>query len=361
MINKNYEVKVYSDLKQLSTQWSAFEKISFSYCFQSYDWVNNWISTIGNELRYKPKIVIVKDKDGQILMILPLALKKYYNLTILSWIGGDYGSGLYSNNFYSNINKNTFLYIWEIILKKINHYDLIYLSSQPLHINSLENPFVKFFTNYPYHALSHQISLNNNWDLFKKNIKKKLLKDTERQQKRLEKIGKIKFKIANSENMISFTEKMIILKSAQYNFRGVKNQFSNKKNTLFYRDFKIKHSSNLIVHVSHLVVDKSIIATHWGIIDNLNKVLYYLMPAYDNKWSKYSPGRVHMIELIKWCINNDIKLFDMTGGNEPYKLDWGNQNMNLYNYLSSKTLSGFLLMCVLKIRNIKKRKALAKR
>jgi len=361
MIYKNYKIKVYSDLEQLRHQWIEFEKISFSYCFQSYDWVNNWISTIGNELGYIPKIAIVKNKDGEILMILPLALRKSYKLTILSWIGGDYGSGLYSKNLYSYINKNSFLCIWGQILKNIKKYDLIYLTSQPFFISSLENPFVKFFNNYPYHALSHQICLGNDWDSFKKNIKKKLLKDTERQQKRLANIGRVEFKIANKENMISFTEKMIFLKSAQYKLKGVENQFINKQNTLFYKNFKINDSSNLIVHVSHLLVDKSVIATHWGIIDNLNKVLYYLMPAYDNIWSKYSPGRVHMIELIRWCINNNIKLFDMTGGNEPYKLDWGNQNMNLYNYLSSSTLAGFLFKCFLKLRNIRRRKNIVKR
>ena len=68
------------------------------------------------------------------------------------------------------------------------------------------------------------------------------------------------------------------------------------------------------------------------------------MPAHNNEdWGKFSPGRLLMIDLLKWCINNDIKIFDMTGGNEPYKLIWSNNKISLFNHLKPVTFIGKII------------------
>ena len=360
-MNQKFDIKIFDSTDLISQKWVDFENVSFYHCFQSFDWVDHWLSTIGKKLNYNPQFVFVMTEENQILMILPLAIKRTFNFKMLCWVGGDYGCGLFSKDFYEKINKKSFLWIWKEILKKIKRYDIIYLSSQPFLINSFENPFIKYLNCYPHHSLSHQIAIDGDWKSLKIDIRKKLLKDTERQLNRLNKIGKIEFKVAESNNILPFTEKMIEQKSMQYDLTKVENQFKNESSINFYKNLKFINSQNLLIHVSVLFIDHSIIATHWGVIDTYNKIIYYLMPAYDNKWSKYSPGRIHMIELIKWCIKNDIKLFDMTGGNEPYKFEWGNRTMDLYNFLESSTIYGLILKWMIKYKYFQKRRIFAKR
>ena len=50
------------------------------------------------------------------------------------------------------------------------------------------------------------------------------------------------------------------------------------------------------------------------------------MPGQDTtNFSKYSPGRLLLLELFQWAFSNNIEVFDFTGGNEPYKKHWSNQ------------------------------------
>ena len=119
----------------------------------------------------------------------------------------------------------------------------------------------------------------------------------------MKKIGNIKFEIAkNLDEARIFTNKMILQKSSQYARTGVDNQFDNKGYKNFYFELNKYAFYKKLIHLSSLKVDSEIIAVHWGIIDKKNRTLYYLMPSNDfANWSKYSPGRILMIYLLKWC------------------------------------------------------------
>ena len=131
---------------------------------------------------------------------------------------------------------------------------------------------------------------------------------------------------------------MIKQKSRRYIETGSWDMLSIKEYKNFYLNLERKLGELGNIHVSYLSLDKKIIATHWGILDRKNSILFYLMPSHDNiKWSKYSPGRLLMIELLKWCEQNKIKILDMTSGNELYKIVWSNKNMTIHNFLDSIT------------------------
>ena len=43
----NYEIKVFSELNsELKAYWQNLEAKSNGYCFQSYDWVENWMNNL---------------------------------------------------------------------------------------------------------------------------------------------------------------------------------------------------------------------------------------------------------------------------------------------------------------------------
>ena len=312
----------------------------------------HWQKTIGENTGCKPCTVEVRDKNNKLLMLLPLSIQKKFGIRVLTFSGGDYSCGLFCNDFYNYFDKSSFSNVLKMIIKKIKAIDLVYFSSQPEIIGSLKNPIINFLSVYPYHAKSHQIILNDSWGQYKETIKKKIIKDTERQERRLKQKGKLVFEIAhNTTDIKCYTNIMIEQKSQQYKLTGVQNQFVNSYSKDFYIDLLPNNSKSISPHVSVLKIDSHIIATHWGILDTKNNMLFYLMPAHEhNNWSKYSPGRLHMIELLKWCVKNKIKIFDMTGGNEKYKLVWANNQLNLFNYLQPITFFGFIISIIIKIK-----------
>jgi len=81
------------------------------------------------------------------------------------------------------------------------------------------------------------------------------------------------------------------------------------------------------------------IATHWGIVHQ--RRYYWLMPSFaSGKLAVYSPGRILQENLMQWCIANKISLFDFTVGAEQYKKVWCDKRLDIYEYVSSKSLMG---------------------
>ena len=49
---------------------------------------------------------------------------------------------------------------------------------------------------------------------------------------------------------------------------------------------------------------------------------YYLRPAFDPQYSKYSPGHIHIFYLIQASFSNGVKEFDFCRGDSSYKSIW---------------------------------------
>lgn len=326
----------------LENIWNEFEINNYSYCFQNFYWLKNWYFKLKEE--NKPAIYnFLIFQNDKLLMILPLCVIKKNNTKILSWQGGDradFMCGLFSRNF--SLKKNEFLNIWNEILKKIEEYDIIYLYKQPKKIEKLNNPFTEFLKCVPNNYAS-SIILENNYDLFlEKNIKSKFISDTNRRINKLKKEGEIKFEIYNNYEKDNLNLKVKLLlneKIKRLQALKLKNPFNSEARN-FYESFDDKLFKNGLIHFSNLLINNKIISSHWGIVHK--KKFYHLLPTIlDNSYYKFSPGRIHIQELIKWSIKNNLEKFDFTIGPEDYKKDWINNEELLYSYLKLKNFSKF--------------------
>lgn len=69
-------------------------------------------------------------------------------------------------------------------------------------------------------------------------------------------------------------------------------------------------------------------------------ILFFAITGFDIDFSKYNVGTVHLMELFKWCFDNDIKTFDFSKGHYAYKARWGDSKYSFENhiYYDSKSL-----------------------
>jgi hypothetical protein len=72
-----------------------------------------------------------------------------------------------------------------------------------------------------------------------------------------------------------------------------------------------------------------------GYLDSNNKYSYS-MPTYNAAYSKYSPGKVFLYELINAVFENGINCFDMGRGSEPYKSWVTDQQSILFSIKTNK-------------------------
>ena len=75
---KNITIKIYDNYDLIKDEWIAFQDISHSFSFQTYEWVSTWYSTIGLDRKSKIQIVKVSLKDEIIIQF-------YLRNPLLQW------------------------------------------------------------------------------------------------------------------------------------------------------------------------------------------------------------------------------------------------------------------------------------
>ena len=345
---KNYEIKIFDSFsKELVNNWSEFEIKSSHHIFQTLKWQKLWYEK-QQEYKYKIKnCIIFVYEDNKLIMILPLNIKNYYSIKILSWSGfpfSDYNIPLIIKD--NQFQKDDFKIIWNNILKKIQNFDCIVLANQPENIFNKKNPF--------YHFLYNKINNEYNGIELKKefHIKKNELDNIRYQVNRLEKIGKLEFKIARDLNeKKKVLEYIIQHKSKQYINTKAWNLFKEKFNT----DFFIL--SNLALedkaYITYMEIDKKIIAAHSGYV--YENTYYYLFPVYDIEYKKYSPGKILLKKIIEDSKLNLLNYFDLTIGTENYKRNYSNNTQYSAIFLHSINLKGSFFIFLLKLKEFFKK------
>lgn len=354
MDRKNYKIEIFSrPNEKLKKNWQDFEKKSFGYCFQTYDWFENWTKNFRSSENDILCVAVVSNQD-KILLILPLEIIKRYNLKILQWLGdkhADYFSPIICKDF--NLSKDDFNDLWRQIRESIPTFDLIFFMKQPKLIENTKNPFVFFLKNHRDSSI-YNILLPKTWNEYSQNIlKKKFRTQNLRSKKLLKKLGKISFKIIYKQSeKINYISELFIQKNKQLRSASSTSFFDNK-DINFYKGFEDCNLRTIKTHISYLKLDGKLIAAHWGIVHK-NR-FYYLVPSLDAKdLSKYSPGRLLISLLIKWSISKRIDIFDFTLGDENYKKSWSNNGSQLYNYVYLNSFKGFFLFMLLKTKLVVK-------
>jgi len=342
------DIVVYSRFnEELKHIWEKCEKNAVMMTpFHSYAWLSHWYQTIGGPiLSVEPQIVSLKNNENTIA-ILPLCIRNSFGIQILEWLGGantDYMGPLvepkYSNHL---INQN----YWDLIKSKINNYDIIHFQKQTKWSMELMGKI-----GCSDNMISHKAILKPTWDEYYLTVKKRIRSDSKRQRNRLNKIGYVRFVIAESANeKKNIIKRMIAQKSRQYKETGVKDMFAINKYQDFYIELADINSLIINIHCAALKVGNITIATHIGLVHE--NTFYYLMPAYEGgDWRKYSPGRLLLLELLQWSIEEGLQSFDFTSGEEAYKKDWCDSENKIYSFIKANTFKGIAYYKFLMIKN----------
>lgn len=337
----DYDIKIFTNLDlEIKEYWQKLEKNCHCYCFQSYDWFQNWFNCYRkNNKDFNLNVVAVLNKN-EIFCILPLEIKNYGRLKILQWASNkltDYNSPILSENF--KYNEKIFKDLWKKIVKASPKFDLIYLQRQPKNIEKCANPFVDFLKNYKQ-SKYYYISLPKSWKKYSENVlKKKFLNDNLRSKRLLKKIGKIKYRVEkDKKEKIKYIDDIIKQKNTRLISQGT-NIIFNERDINFYKGFENMNLNNIKTHTSALIMNNEIISMNWGILHK--KRYYYLLPSMKNgNFEKYSPGKLLISILIKWSISKKFKIFDFALGEETYKKRWSNESEYLYAHLQLKSIKG---------------------
>ena len=340
------KLRVFNELSpELEKIWRGLENHSDVTPFQSYEWLSHWYTVIGLPINNLQLVVVTVINKGETEALLPLCVSENIGIKKLEWLGGvnsDYLLPIIKRN--SLFIQENFTFIWEELLSLVNYVDLVSLSKQTEFLGKTINPFVSELPNR-FLMNSHQAFLEVPWEEYlKQNISKKVLSDSRRQRRRLLELGNLEFVIGKStkEGQV-ITSEMLKQKEARYIEKDGWNMFKITEYKDLYRSLHSDLGPLGDVHLSCLKLNDQIIATHWGFVSK--EKFYYIMPTHEgSEWSRYSPGKLLLEDLMKWCYQNGIKIFDFTGGDEPYKKIWANKSSELSEAIIPLTVKGKLYL-----------------
>jgi CelD/BcsL family acetyltransferase involved in cellulose biosynthesis len=88
----------------------------------------------------------------------------------------------------------------------------------------------------------------------------------------------------------------------------------------------------------------------WGAI--FGRRYYFLLPSYAEEWRKFSAARILTQSVVQRCIaEGDVRVFDLTIGNERHTHTWTDHSLALHEYLEARTVAGAGFVCWRRLRN----------
>jgi CelD/BcsL family acetyltransferase involved in cellulose biosynthesis len=127
---------------------------------------------------------------------------------------------------------------------------------------------------------------------------------------------------------------------------------------LGYRDFFIDIACNArrsgLVHVSTVSAGEQIVAANFALTFHGN--YDYVLAGYDDgETAACSPGTIHLQELMRYCTERNFKTFDFNIGDEPYKHEWFDTEVKLFDHVVPMTLRGWGAMALMRSLRMLKR------
>jgi CelD/BcsL family acetyltransferase involved in cellulose biosynthesis len=140
---------LHGDLSEIEPEWKAFERHCVCTALQTFDWLTNCHRHLGGPNGAKAAIVFGRDRYGQILFILPLAVVPRGPLRCLTWLGSNqfpHNAPLLAEDFSHRVSERRFARLWREIVSRLRsdrrfRFDWIDLQKAPEKIGMHRNPF----------------------------------------------------------------------------------------------------------------------------------------------------------------------------------------------------------------------------
>lgn len=143
--------------------------------------------------------------------------------------------------------------------------------------------------------------------------------DSNRQKRRIERdVGPLSFVFDDQRSEVF--DAVVRWKSSQYLSTGVGDMFAKPENIELFRELQKKKA----VVVSSLSAGPTLLAAHFGSLTDGR--MTWWVPAYDPAFSKFSPGRLMLENLIQHSHDAKHLEFDFLIGDEGYKFNFATHN-----------------------------------
>jgi CelD/BcsL family acetyltransferase involved in cellulose biosynthesis len=357
------QLRIYTDLSTVEAEWRSFERAADCTAFQTFDWLSAWQRHIGARQGVRPVIVVGRFDDDGIAFILPLGVERRYLARRLCWLAQDlcdYNGPLLARDFAGRVTPETFLAAWHELqlqtrCEPLLRFDWIEFEKMPETIGAQINPFIHLGVT-PNRSSAYLTRLGANWQQFYFDKRSSATRRRDRAKRRhMSAYGEVGFTTAaDVEDAGRTLEILMQQKSRALTRKGIADIFAPPGHREFYRELAANPQLRQLVHISRVDVGAACAATNLGLV--FGDCYYHVLASYaDGEVAHYGPGALHLRELMAYAITRGLQRFDFTIGDEPYKLEWCDIVLKLYDYTAAATWRGAPARAISSVRRRIKR------
>jgi CelD/BcsL family acetyltransferase involved in cellulose biosynthesis len=338
-------IDVVSDLAELEREWRQFERQADCTAFQSFDWLSTWQACIGARKGVRPAIVTGRSPGGDLLFLLPLATESAGPLRRLTFLGRDlcdYNAPLLSPST-GHILADDFHNLWSRITQRLqkdsrHRHDLILFDKMPQQVGHQANPLCRLSCR-PNPSGAYLATIAATWDAFYEQKRSGSSRKRDRQrQRRLAALGDVVFAtVENADDRRTTLDILMVQKRQAFARMGVTDIFSREGYVEFFH--AIAQRAPDLIHIGKLQVGETPAAANMGLV--FRNSFYHVLISYDaGPISRAGPGTAHLHELMRHAVERGCTTFDFTIGDEPYKREWSDIELTLYDHIAPVTTLG---------------------
>ncbi len=346
-------LSIHTRFETVADEWRAFQRIAECTGFQTFEWLTTWHSHVGQRGEITPVIVIGRFADDRIAFIAPLGLDRRRSAWRLCWLGEDlcdYNAPLLARDFAQRVTADHFRALWQVLRQRLRsdpqlRYDWIDFEKMPQTVGVQTNPFT-YLAVKPNANSAHITQLGADWETFYRDRRSSATRRRDRtKRKRMEQFGAIHFATASEPDELQRTLATLWRqKKLIFAHKGIGDMFARPGYREFFADFASNPDSREMAHVSRIDVGENCAAANFGVV--FGDCYYHVLSSYcDGELTRFGPGTLHLRELLAYAIQRGLRLFDFTIGDEPYKLEWSDLRLKLYDYGAAASVRGWPLHC----------------
>jgi len=331
------DIHLFDAMAAVAELWLRFEQSALMTPFQRYEWLRDFAGTTSSSARTSLHIVVVVEQE-RVRMIAPLAIEKTLLFSRLIWLGhavNDYNVPLVDGDWLDRLGAREARELWRHITHRSHAADYVHLIRQPARFSDRDNPFMGQDT--PSNSSdAFSLTLSRNWaeryaELRSAKSRRRLREKT----RKLGKSGPVRLRqIRNRDEIAAAIATILSWKHDQLERSGARNPFADGR----FGTFLTHHAQNLTqpaaMRVYMLEVGAQPVAGVIALVDGHS--FNFFVPAFDDTVHRNcSPGTIMLVKLMELAARAGLTTFDFSLGEEPYKLDWCDSRLGVFNQIEA--------------------------
>lgn len=341
---QTYQVQVINnlaDIARLKTEWLALEAASPGVTlFQSYEWCrNNAEHAITHGER---GFMVLTVRRGPLLVgLLPLRTQTKKLRTVLSGMSEPFQQ--YTEMLVAPGHDANAVFAPMLAAIRQSGADFLYLG-QVRHGGSLHSAIDGTMDITGEHKAAPFVPLGEfaDFDSYFKSLNSKTRKNMRNARNRLGRVGELTHEVATGGPLLDEVIERTFSGRTQWLERmGLTSRaFRNAGFENFVGRFKSDEDPGVTAMAFSLKLDGKPIAEQWGFV--FRERYYAFISTFDTEYEAFSPGKLHLEDVLRACSADGIKVADFMVPSLPYKLTYAPEVADVDDYVLPLTLTGRL-------------------